>query len=311
MHNCNRLDDFPQNDKPVVVAIGFFDGLHLGHQQVINTALSQAENLNAACWLMSFNPHPAKVLRPNSAPKLILTPEQKQGLLCDMGLSGWIQTPFNRDFSLLSPEAFIDLIKSSIPELKHICVGPNWRFGHQAAGDTQKLTELASLQGISVTICSAVETTDEIISSTRVRQAILDGAIKRANDMLGRAYSLTGPVVHGKKQGREMGFPTANIAIKNELIPGPGIYVGYTMIDGIKVGGVGYTGHYSDPANPVQGSLFEIFLLDFEGDLYGKTLEIHFLDKIREDTPIPVGEDLKEQINKDVAKAREILAARP
>lgn len=298
------LDQKITGDDAIVLAIGFFDGIHLGHQKIIQQTKDIAREIAASCWLMSFRPHPAKVLRPNEAPQLICTRDQKIELLKKQALDAWLIMPFNRDFSTLSPEAFVDLLHTQIPGLKHVIVGANWHFGYQAKGTPELFKSLAAEYGIQTTIIDMIEAHEDSISSSSIREAIRAGDISAAQELLGRPPSLIGPVIHGTKKGREMGYPTANIQIENECIPAKGIYAIATEYKGELIGGAGYIGDWSGEQREHIGPLFEAHFFKDDLELYGEIIEIQLLKRIRDDKVIESDEELAKQIASDVELAK-------
>lgn len=295
-----------ESKKPaVVMAIGFFDGLHLGHQRVIEMCREQATAHNAEAWVMTFDPHPVKVLRPATAPRLLTTSAQKLDLLHTMNIDGVIEVPFTRTFSMLSPEQFLRELHSHLPGLRGIVVGRNWRFGHNAAGNTGWLRERAPGLPFDVTVAEHLETAGQIVSSSRLREAIAAGHLDAAAAMLGRNHAVRGTVIDGLKRGRRLGFPTANLDLTGFALPPPGIYAARAHRKGhAACGGAVYL-----PANPaVAPGLLEVHVIDFDGNLYGQELTVEFVRKIRDDNLRFSSEDqLVRQIASDVANIRRVL----
>ena len=324
-----QTSEIPKTDKPVILAMGCFDGVHLGHQKVISTAVEQAAALGGEAWVFTFNPHPAKVLVPDKAPPLISAEPCRMRKIEELGVHGIIEIPFDREFAAIEPDAFLSNLWKNIPSLAGVVCGQDWSFGCRAAGNFQTLETFGKQNGFTATAVAPVMDGEQKISSTTIRKAIADGNIPLAEKLLGRPFSLFGTVVAGAKIGRELGFPTANIDPLNELLPGNGIYAARTRIQGSGVRGQKAGDSELSPApcslstefssavfiGPretfgCQQHVIESHLLDFDGDLYGQTIEVCLVKKIRAATPFPSKEALREQIEKDVAQVREILKNR-
>ncbi|MBC8206980.1 MAG: bifunctional riboflavin kinase/FMN adenylyltransferase [Kiritimatiellales bacterium] len=316
---------------PLVLAMGCFDGVHLGHQKVISTAVDQAEKLGGEAWVYTFNPHPAKVLVPHKAPRLISAEPCRLRQMEALGVQGIIETPFTLEFAKLSPEAFLKDLIARAPSLAGVVCGQDWSFGCRAAGNFQTLEKFGKAHGFTATAIAPVMDGEYKISSTTIRKAIINGDIPMASKLLGRPFSLFGKVVEGKKIGRELGYPTANIDPDNELLPGNGVYAAYTLPQTSEVknqeSGIRNQESKLSPAPcsltagypsavfigtrktfGCQQHVIESYLLDFDGDLYGKTLEVVLIEKTRDIHPFPSREALIEQIKKDVARIRDLLS---
>ena len=301
MKHCHGLDEFPTTDVPVVLAIGSFDGVHLGHQAIIRSLIGQATGLEGEAWVMTFSPHPRAVLAPEKAPQLISPGQQQVDLLSSMQLDGVLQLPFTIEVASQSPQAFFDLLVEHIPQLAVIAVGGNFRFGCRAEGDVALLKELASAHGgMSIFVADEVREGSEWISSTRIRGAIQAGALRDVEGMLGRSYTIQGPVVDGKKHGRKVGFPTANVASENPLLPPPGIYALRVRIGNSMHAAAGYIAAESP-------DVVEAHVLDFDGDLYGQTLVVSLVERVREHIDFTDEPTLIAQIADDVQQIRELL----
>ncbi|MBL7017036.1 MAG: bifunctional riboflavin kinase/FAD synthetase [Kiritimatiellales bacterium] len=291
--------------RPLVLAMGCFDGVHVGHQKVISTAVEQAEKLGGEAWVYTFNPHPAKLLVPEKAPPLISAEPCRLRQIEALGIKGIIEIPFTREFAGLEPEDFLNDLIAKAPALAGVVCGQDWSFGRRAAGNFQTLETFGKTHGFTATAVEPVMDGEQKISSTTIRKAIAEGNIPTAAKLLGRPFSLFGKVVAGKKIGRELGYPTANIDPDNELLPGNGVYAARTLVDGRWVDSAVFVG--TRETFDCQQHVIESYLLDFDGDLYGKTLEVVLLEKTREITPFPSREALIEQIEKDIAQIRNLL----
>lgn len=302
---------------PLVLAVGFLDGVHLGHQRVIRTAVEQARAAGGRAWVLTFDPHPLKVLRPDSAPPLITPTRQKLRWLGNLGVEGCILLPFTTDLARVEPEDFIAGLRRDLPGLTGIVVGSNWTFGHRGRGNATLLGELAALHGFRATVVEPVLLDGRPVSSTRIRQAVQQGDCANAAAMLGRPFSLSGPVTGGRRVGRELGFPTANLDLTGELHPPPGVYAAGATPDpraddadprAWTHEGAAYIGR-----RPTFGSghaeVLEVHVFDFDGDLYGRDLEVFFLERLRGDQTFADATALKAQIAADIARARDAAAA--
>lgn len=315
-------------DQPIVLAMGCFDGVHIGHQKVIATAVGQAAALSGEAWIYTFNPHPAKVLVPDKAPELISAPPCRMRQFEKLGVRGIIEIPFDRAFAQIEPEDFLSNLRNGIPALHGIVCGFDWSFGRRASGNFQTLEKFCSEYGLAATAIQPVLLHGERVSSTHIRKAVTTGNIPLAERLLGRPFSLFGTVIHGNKVGRELGYPTANIDPLNELLPGPGVYAAYTIVQssGFGVQGsetknceLGTENFELRPSAVFVGKretfgchkhVIESHLLDFDGDLYGKDLEIQLVEKTRDVGPFPSKEALIKQIQIDIGKIRDILAGK-
>ena len=284
-------------NKNLVLAVGAFDGLHLGHEKVLQTTRALASKHQAQSGVLRFFPHSAKVLIPESAPHLLGTEKQLLERFEALGLDLQLRLPFTLELSKQEPEAFLEDLFQHLPRLKGMVVGSNWRFGAHGRGDFRLLLEMATAAGVEVLQAEDIESRDVLISSTRIRQAIRDGHMDAAARLLGRPYQLTGMVQSGKKIGRTLGFPTANISPGQECLPPPGVYAMRVGIESSPTHlGAGYITH-----NP---PLCEVHLLDFEGDLYDKEIQVDLLSYERAATPIPDLEKLRARIQLDIQKIR-------
>ena len=302
MIQSDRLAD-ACSERPVVLAIGVFDGLHLGHQAILTAAIHEAARLGGKAWVLTFDPHPARLLRPAQAPLQLCTDAQRNRLLAAMGLDGCIVLPFTRELAELAPRRFWELLRASLPTLAAISVGANWRFGQQASGDIESLREFGQADGVRVLVPDAVLHAGEPISSTRIRRAVQEGDMDLAALMLGRPYALAGEVVHGKKLGRTMGFPTLNVVTGNECVPPAGVYASKVWVDDRCHYGAGYRA----PGGSASGDariLFEVHLLDFQGDLYGQKVEVALVKRMRGPLPPDQVPDLTARIRADVESVR-------
>lgn len=323
-----NISDIPETDRPVVLAMGCFDGVHIGHQSVISAAVEQARRCGGEAWVFTFHPHPAKILSPETAPPLISDPPGRLRRFEQLGVHGVIEIPFDRSYAHTEPDVFLSGLWTRLPTLAGIVCGTDWSFGYQARGKVPALKKLCMEHGIAATVVPPVLYDEEKISSTRIRQAVHAGDMPLAEAMLGRPFSLSGTVVPGRGVGRRLGFPTANIHPENELLPAPGVYAAHTRLQtaegrsqasGVRGQQAGSSSLIPDPCSltPEYPSavfigerktfsdpepVIETYLLDFDGELYGQSVEIVLHQKIRDIEKFPSRDALVAQIKKDVAQ---------
>lgn len=302
---ARRWEELAASGRPLVLAVGSFDGVHRGHQAVIREAVGRAAAWSAEAWVMTFDPHPLKVLRPGEAPLLLTSTGHKVNYIREWGVQGVLLLPFTKDLAAREPLEFLDDVKTALPGLKELVVGSNWTFGRRARGDVALLAEWAGGAGVAVTTVPPVEWEGQPVSSTRVRKAVLEGRLAEAESLLGRPFSILGTVVKGKQLGAKLGFPTANVDPHNEARPPPGVYeVRAATAAGRWVGAA----FLAEPP-PAGSGAFEAHLLDFQGHLYGSDLEVAFVRRLRGVLRFDSLEALREQIARDVADIRAGTAA--
>jgi riboflavin kinase/FMN adenylyltransferase len=277
--------------RPRRIAVGEFDGVHIGHREVIR----------GSDTVLTFEPHPLVVVRPEAAPKLLTSLPVKTELIAKLGVEELVVIRFDQSFAQQSPQEFIDRVLVERLQAVHVSVGENFRFGHRAAGDTALLSED---QRFTTSVVPLVEADGEIISSSRIRALVTGGDVESAGRLLGCPFRMRGEVVHGDHRGRDLGFPTANI-VPDQLLayPGHGVYA--CRVDGraaaVSVG-----------VRPTFGTgravLVEVFLLDFDGDLYGQVLTVEFMARLRGERRFASPEALVDQMRVDVERTRELVA---
>lgn len=293
-----------------VLTIGNFDGVHLGHRAILDTVIGRARALGGEAVLYTFDPHPRKVLQPDRAPELLATMDQKIEILEGIGLDVLIVEPFDLEFARTPPEVFVrDHIHARIAPVE-VYVGYDFHFGRDREGSMRLLTETGPRLGFSVTIIPEVTFAERDVNSTRIRALLRSGDVEEASRLLGRPFSVRGPVVSGMRRGRELGFPTANLSTENEIMPGSGVYVcAVRFLDegtpgrGDVVPAVTNVGH-RPTFDDRQGLIAEAHLIDFTGDLYGRQIELVFLARLRAELRFDGPEALREQIARDVEAAR-------
>lgn len=300
-----KLEDLQALGVPLHLALGVFDGVHLGHQAVIARAVDAASRDGGLAGVLTFDPHPIRVIAPAKAPSALLeTLEHKAQVMNHLGVQLLIPLHFDQELAAMEAAEFIAKLLTA--NVRTIAVGEDWRFGHHRSGDVTMLQNESAIHGFRLEAVPPVMHEGERISSTRIRQAIRDGNLVSAEQMLGRPFTVTGNVVEGKKLGRTIGFPTANLRTVDAQLPPSGVWVVRARLpDGSHVGGVANIGVCPTVGGTTRS--LEVHLLDFQGDLYGKNLEIQFLNYLRPEARFPSIEALRVQIQLDTNTAREIL----
>ncbi len=307
MKTIRQLSGLRITDKPVCLAVGFFDGLHTGHQRVLLRTLEQARKIKGEAWAMTFDPHPLKVLQPDSAPPILTSTPHKLDLMRRFGMDGCLMIPFTRRFSATSAESFLTKLEKAIPSLAHIFVGEDWRFGKNGKGDTALLTTWARARGLRVSRVVLVRNQENLVSSTSIRHAVSKGDLALATRLLGRPFSILGTVMHGNGIGRQLGYPTANLDAHNEVRPPMGVYAVQAIIRGRPYTGVVNFGRHPT-VKALKAPIIELHLLDADLPLYGCDIEVFFLARIRNERRFPTPGALARQIERDVATARRLTS---
>ncbi len=293
-------------DKPIFLALGVFDGVHRGHAAVIGEAIAMAHRAGGLAGVVTFEPHPMRVLAAERAPKKLLASlEHKARLLADLGVDFLLAVDFTEEFARTSAGDFLSELLAS-GKVRGISVGQDWRFGRGREGDARMLAEVAREVGVELRVAAAVAYEGERISSTRIRSAIAKGHLDIAAKMLGRRYAVEGWVVKGQQMGRTLGFPTANVALADEQLPPDGVWV-VRVKSGSGRGGSSWQGVANLGFRPtVNGAarVLEVHIFDFSGDLYGKWIECEFLAHLRDEKKFSSLEELREQIGRDRDAAR-------
>ena len=320
MQRWQGLDDVPADQPPSVVAIGVFDGVHYGHRAVVRKAVAHAHRLGAPSVVVTFDPHPDEVIRPGTHPALLTTIDHRCSLLAELGADAVCILPFSRELAALSPEAFVDQVLVSRFHAVAVTVGENFRFGHRAAGDPETLAELGAARVFIVDSEPLISGEGGVWSSTYVRGLVRAGDVASAAYSLGRAHRVEGTVVHGDHRGRELGYPTANLATTpHAAVPADGVYAARLVVAPYTEHAVTHLAAVSIGTNPTfDGSerRVEAHVLDLHGsddlDLYGAHVALDFVDRIRGqvrfDGPDAVA-DLVAQMARDVDAARLRLTA--
>jgi riboflavin kinase/FMN adenylyltransferase len=292
----------------VFLAIGVFDGVHIGHQRVIGRACEEARAANACAIALTFDPHPMRVLQPDRAPLLLTSTEHKLALMQNLGLAATFVMKFDDKLAATEPEDFLKNLARGIQNLRAVCVGSRFRFGHKRAGDVALMKKLSAELGFEVHEIESVRAADgEIVSSTAIRQHVLAGNLQKAAQMLGRRFSILGTVEKGDNLGRKLGFPTANLNPHNEIMPPDGVYVAEVAIENKRFGGVINIGMRPTFADRSHRRVLEVHIFDFDREIYGEDIEIFFIEKLRDEKKFGSLDELRAQIGRDALKARSIL----
>ena len=295
---------------PLFLAIGVFDGVHLGHQAVISAATSHARAADGTPVVMTFDPHPLKVLRPQHAPHLLTATQHKIALIRDLGVEHLLVINFDRKFAATSPEEFVEELVMHSRPLREICVGHEWSFGKDRRGNLDLLKRLGVQLDFSVVGVPPVLVNGEVVSSTAIRQAVEKGDLAKAAEMLGREYTILGTVTHGDNLGKKIGFPTANLSAHSEQFPPNGVYFAEARVNGVLYYGVINLGYRPTVSSGKSERVLEIHMLDFDRDIYGEDVEVRFMRHLRPERKFESLESLAQQIELDVRRARELCAAR-
>ncbi len=292
-----------------VLTLGNFDGIHLGHQELVRMVIRRAKETGAVSMVVTFRPHPLKILAPEKCPPLISIYEEKIKLFERLGIDVLVKIPFTLEFSAMTPEDFVKDILCETLGAKEIFVGYNYRFGKGRKGDVRTLKRLGERFGFTVREVKQISLDNEVISSTKIRNLLKEGDVEHAAKLLGRTYAITGIVVKGDGRGKGLGFPTANIAPKHAIIPSDGVYAVRLSVRDRLYDGIANIG--MRPTFEKNVLAIEVHVFDFNEDVYGEDISLYFIRKIREERKFKSADALVDQIRSDIASAREILASRP
>jgi riboflavin kinase/FMN adenylyltransferase len=304
IHGIDKIDRKFRNP---VITIGNFDGVHIGHLSLFRRVKELAEAIGGESIIITFYPHPIKVLTPSNGPPLITSHEQKMRLIEEAGVDVFLVIEFTRKFANMSAHQFVHEIIHSKIGARGVVVGPDYRFGHKREGDIPTLTRMGKELNFEVYVVPDISINGVEVSSSTIREFVTAGELRRAREMLGRDYQVAGQVIRGRDRGgRLLGFPTANLQLIDELTPKPGVYATEVLIEGQLYDGatnIGYSPTFENGAFSV-----ETHVLDFSGDIYGKIIQVRFIERLRDEKTFSGPEELSQQIKKDVDRAREILA---
>lgn len=302
MRTIRGLESYPPDGRPGAVALGAFDGIHLGHRAILGRAVTLARERGLEALACTFDPHPLEVLQPDRAPRPLTTLADRLELIAETGIDTAVVVAFTRAIAALEPEAFVRDALAGTLRAREIVVGFNHRFGRGARGDARLLETLGPSLGFRTHVVAPLEVDGVPVSSSEIRAALGRGDLERAARLLGRPYALGGEVVHGAGRGRTLGFPTANVRMDLRLPLAPGVYACRA-----RVGPAEYRAVVNAGVRPTFGETelaVEAHLLDFSGDLYGQRIHLTFLRRLREERRFPSVEALREQIAADAAAAR-------
>lgn len=305
MRIITDLNNITEKITNSIITLGNFDGLHLGHQELIRTIIRRAKEVNAVSMVVTFRPHPLKILSPEICPPLISIYEEKIRLFEKLGVEVLVKIPFTVEFSSMKPKEFVKKILCDLLGAKEIFVGYNYRFGKGREGNIQTLKKFGEEFGFTVREVEQVSLQGEIISSTGIRNLLREGEVEHAAKLLGRHYAITGVVVKGDGRGKTIGFPTANIAPKHTIIPSKGVYAVRITARDKCYNGVSNIG--LRPTFNKKELTLEVHIFAFNEDLYGEEVTVCFLHKIREEKKFPDAEALILQIQSDIQSAQEFL----
>jgi len=299
-------DDPPLRWHNPVLALGNFDGLHRGHMKIIDRVRRRAGERGGTPAAMTFDPHPPRVLRPDKAPPLLMTKDQKIEALTRSGMQGVAVVRFTPELSHMDPETFVRLVLVEWLHVVEVWVGANFLFGHERAGTFTLLRSLGARYGFRAEKIDPIRYKDFVVSSTRVRRLLGEGRVDEAGALLGHHYFIDGTVSRGAGRGRQLGFPTANLATCNELVPPTGVYATTVTIDGVvhpSITNIGMRPTFADVDRPT----IETHLFDLSRDLYGTTVRLSFVQRLRDERAFPDVDALRAQIDADCRSARRLF----
>jgi riboflavin kinase/FMN adenylyltransferase len=292
------------DSRKVCLAIGVFDGVHLGHQQIIRQTINDARQHEAVALIVTFDKHPNAIVAPDHVPSLIYSPAQKNRAIEALGADALLEIPFDSEFSQQTGETFVRSLARDLGKIQSICVGADFVFGFKRSGDVPLLRRLGDELHFQVHGLAAVALDGQTVSSTRIRDTIRTGDFDAVSQMLGRAYSIAGPVIRGDQLGHKLGFPTANLDTTGMLLPPNGVYAAHARVGDKTHRAVLNIGLRPTIQNSTPAPRVEVHLLDFAGEIYGQELEIEFVEKLRDEKKFPSVEALRAQIQQDVSDAR-------
>lgn len=304
MQIFHRLEEVPADFGPTIVSVGNFDGVHRAHASVLREIVARAQKRNAKAVAITFEPHPARILRPESGLKLLTPTTEKLRLLQATGVDAVVLLPFGRDLSLLTPHQFVQEILKNRLHAIEVHEGYNFHFGHKAAGDVKTLSELGCEMGFEVTAYPEMRLRGEPVSSSHIRRLLAAGRVSRARHLLGRPFAILSPPGRGRGYGSKYTVPTINLSRYEEMVPRDGVYITQTRVDQEcfnSVTNVGNRPTFGDESFAIETHLLNFHPLELRPD---SEVELHFLDRLRDEIKFPSVEALKEQIGRDVKKAK-------
>ena len=306
MQVIRDLDNLPEPPCRTVLTIGNFDGVHLGHREIFRRVVDKARALQGTAVVMTFEPHPLRLLAPDKAPLRLNTPEEKVRLLAASCIDLLVVLNFTRELAEMPAEDFVREILVRKLGVRHLIVGYDYAFGRDRQGDTEFLAGQARLHDFTLEVLKPIMAEQQAYSSTAIRRILREGRVADAIKVLGRNFTLDGEVVHGDGRGRKLGFPTANLVTQKEILPRDGVYAVKVKWREENYDGVINIG--CRPTFAPSAPTLEIHLLDFQADLYGERLRIYFVDRLRDEERFPSVEALQEAVLDDILRARQVLA---
>jgi riboflavin kinase / FMN adenylyltransferase len=307
MKVIHRLEDWQPRSQRACVAIGVFDGVHLGHQQIIRQTIADARQHGGVAVVVTFDRHPSSIVAPERVPPLIHPLASKLATIDSLGIDELILIRFDEDFSRLPGETFVRRLAAHLKPLHGICVGGDFVFGYRRSGNVKLLQQLGGELGFVVHGYATVSLDGQVISSTRIRECIRAGNLEAASQLLGRPYSLSGQIVAGDHLGRELGFPTANLDVTGLVLPPNGVYAVMATCREQNHRAVLNIGHRPTVRSDAPELRAEVHLLDFSAELYGCQMHLSFFQWLREERRFDSLAALKEQIPRDIAQARRLF----
>lgn len=307
MHIIRHLESLPAEARSGAVSIGNFDGVHRGHIAIVKQLLRRSEEVRGPAIVFTFDPHPVRILRPEQCPPPLTWTERKADLLASQGVDWVVAYPTDEALLQLTANGFFQKIVCESLAARALVEGPNFYFGHNREGNVERLRELAMGADISLDVVAPVEVDGSIVSSSRVRQLVASGQVEQASHLLTEPYRIRGMVTHGAGRGGKLGFPTANLAAIDTLLPATGVYAGRAYLAGGKLPAainLGPSPTFGDPTPRV-----EVHVIGLDDTLYGQPLEVDFLARLRDIRPFESPTALVQQLRRDVAQAREFVAA--
>lgn len=297
--------------RPRALALGTFDGVHIGHRAVIGCAVTRAQERGLASAVVTFDRHPLTVVDPARVPRLLTTNEEKARLIEELGPDELVLLPFDERLAALPADEFCRGLLAEALGARVVVVGENFTFGAAGAGDTARLRACGAAHGYDVEVCPLVTERGSTISSTRIRRLLHDGELEEVREILGRPPSAIGVVVHGDKRGRMLGVPTANVDVEaGTIFPGRGVYVARVLVDGTwyrAAVNIGHNPTFQSRAAPTTHVTVEAFLLDFSGDIYDRKIRLDFLHKVRDERRFDSAPELVAQMRRDIRAAGSLV----
>lgn len=311
MTTIHQAQELRTDGRKVCLAIGVFDGVHLGHQQIIRQTIADARHHDGLAVVVTFDRHPSAIVAPDRVPPLIYSLPRKVGTIEALGADALLLLRFDQAFSQRTGEAFVRQLARDLGALHSICVGADFVFGHGRSGNVPLLKKLGAKLGFSVHGIAAVALDGQVVSSTRVREAIRTGDFDAASQMLGRPYSLAVKIVAGDRLGHQIGFPTANLDTDGFVLPPNGVYAAHATVGGRHLRAVVNLGYRPTLGQTTPPLRVEVHLLDFHGQIYGEEMDVTFAARLRAEMKFSSLELLREQIGRDVAAARKLMGPAP